>query len=289
MPKDKRRGQAWPHAARSEGKGVGKAPRKVAAGGDGARVADGTTRDTEQGKGKGTGRTRRGTSRAQRQAATEHMEWSGARSANTGAAKGMNTGTGGIRALAVRARAQVTVGGTHGVDRETKAWGPGRDPRARARATWAPGDRHDGAREPRGEGGAKGGGRGAGRPQLEVQPVRCIPPGIQQMPAHHTHHHHHHHAHLYNIDPDARDLIPPQPPRPQHQAALPAPRAEPARMAAAPATGGAGPAPAPQAQGLQGELVRGAEGARPWHQDKDAVPDPWGARLSPWWWMCTDG
>ena len=40
--------------------------------------------------------------------------------------------------------------------------------------------------------------------------MRCIPPGIQQMPTHHTHHHHHHHhAHLYNMDPDAGDLIPP--------------------------------------------------------------------------------
>ena len=56
--------------------------------------------------------------------------------------------------------------------------------------------------------GAQGGGRDEGRgaeggapPQADVQPVRCIPPGIQQMPAHHTHHHHHHHHHhLYNID-----------------------------------------------------------------------------------------
>ena len=41
--------------------------------------------------------------------------------------------------------------------------------------------------------------------------MRCIPPGIQQMPVHHTHHHHHHHHHLYNIDPGAGELIPPQP------------------------------------------------------------------------------
>ena len=51
--------------------------------------------------------------------------------------------------------------------------------------------------------GATGGGRSAGRgtgggapPQPDVQPLRCIPPGIQQRPAHNTHHHHHHHAHL---------------------------------------------------------------------------------------------
>ena len=40
--------------------------------------------------------------------------------------------------------------------------------------------------------------------------MRCIAPGIQQMPAHHTHSHHHHQTQLYNIDPNAGDLIPPQ-------------------------------------------------------------------------------
>ena len=77
--------------------------------------------------------------------------------------------------------------------------------------------------------GAQGGGRDEGRraesgapSQLDVQPVRCNPPGIQQMPAHHTHHHHHHHHHhLYNIDPDAGELVPPQPLRPRHQPAPP--------------------------------------------------------------------
>ena len=67
----------------------------------------------------------------------------------------------------------------------------------------------------------QGAGRGTGSeapPQTDVQPVRCIPPGIQQMPAHHAdhhhryHHQHHHHAYLYNIDPDTADLIPPNPP-----------------------------------------------------------------------------
>ena len=111
--------------------------------------------------------------------------------------------------------------------------------------------------------------------------MRCIPPGIQQMPAHHTHHHHHDHAHLYNITPHAGDLIPPQPPRPQHQPAPPALRAEPARMAAAPVAGGRGAAPAPQAQGPQGEPARGAEGARPWDRDWDAVRDPLGNEALP--------
>ena len=136
--------------------------------------------------------------------------------------------------------------------------------------------------------GAKGGGRSERRgtgsgapPQPDVRPVRCIPPGIQQMPAHHTQHHHHHHAHVYNIDPEAGDLIPPQPPRPQHQPAPPAPRAEPARMAAASAAVGRGAAPAPQAQGPQGEPARGAEGTRPWDRDLGTVPDPLGDQALP--------
>ena len=134
--------------------------------------------------------------------------------------------------------------------------------------------------------GARGGGpverRGAGGgapPQPDVQPVRCIPPGIQQMPAHHTHHHHQHHHHLYNIDPDAGELIPPQPPRTQHQPAPPAPRAEPAWMASA--GGGWGAAPAQQAQGPQGEPARGAGGARPWDRDWGTLPDPLGDEALP--------
>ena len=134
--------------------------------------------------------------------------------------------------------------------------------------------------------GAWGGGRVEGRgagggapPQPDVQPVRCIPPGIQQTPAHQTHHHQHHHHHLYNINPDAGELIPPQPPRPQHQPAPPAQRAEPARMASA--GGGRGAAATPQAQGQQGEPVRGAEGACPWDRDWGTVPDPLGDKALP--------
>ena len=139
----------------------------------------------------------------------------------------------------------------------------------------------------RGTGDAGGGwreGRGTGcggPPQPDVQPVRCIPPGIQQIPVHRIHHHHHHHAHLYNIDSDAGDPTPPQPPRPQHQPAPLAPRAEPARMAAASAAGGRDAAPAPQAQGPQGEPARGAEGGRPWDRDWDTVPDPLGHEALP--------
>ena len=100
--------------------------------------------------------------------------------------------------------------------------------------------------------------RGAGGgapPQPDLQPVRCIPPGIQQMPAHHTYHHQPHHAHLYNIDLDAGELIPPQPPRLQHQPAPRAPRAEPVRMASA--GGGAG-----RGAGAAGTGVAGGAGTR---------------------------
>ena len=134
--------------------------------------------------------------------------------------------------------------------------------------------------------GARGGGRVEGRgagggahPQPDVQPVRCIPPGTQQMPAHHTHHRHHHQHHLYNIDPDAGKLVPPQPSRPRHQPAPPAPRAGPARMASA--GRGQGTASAPQAQGQQGEPAQGVEGARPWDRDWGTVPDPLGDEALP--------
>ena len=124
--------------------------------------------------------------------------------------------------------------------------------------------------------------RGGPPLQPDVQPVRCILPGIQQMPAHHTHHHHHHHAHLYNIDMDAGELIPSKPPRPQHQPAPPAPRAEPARMAAALAGGERrGAAPAPQAQGPQGELTRGAGGPGPPARYWGTVRDPYGDEALP--------
>ena len=112
--------------------------------------------------------------------------------------------------------------------------------------------------------------------------MRCIPPGIQQMPAHHTHHHHHHHNHhLYNIDPDAGELVPPKPPRPQQQPAPPAPRAEPARMAST--ERGRGAALAPQPQGQRGEPAGGAEGPRPWDRDWGTVPDPLGEVYG---WLC---
>ena len=49
-------------------------------------------------------------------------------------------------------------------------------------------------------------------------------------------------------------------------------------MAAAPAARGQGAAPAPQAQGPQAEPARGAEGARTWDRDWDAIPDPLGGK-----------
>ena len=119
--------------------------------------------------------------------------------------------------------------------------------------------------------------------------MRCIPPGIQQMPAHSTHHHHHHNNHLYNIDPGAGELIPPQPPRPQQQPAPP--RAESGAGADGLGGGGRGAASAPQVQGQRGEPARGAEGARPWDRDWGTGPDPLGEEALPlvgevYGWLC---
>ena len=266
MPRGMRREWASAHAARSKGVNTDGAPRPAAAEGDRAQAADGATQGREPERGQGTGRAHRGAGRA-----SGCMERSEGRWASAGAAKSKGTGTGRARAPAVQDRAWVTGGGTHGTGRGTEAWGLEGGQRARARAPRAPRDRQDRAWEPRG--GRRVGEREAGGgapPQPDVQPVRCIPPGIQQMPAHHIHHQ----AHLYNIDPDAGELIPPQPPRPQHQPAPLAPRAEPARMASE--AGGWGAAPAPQAQGPQGEPARGAGGARPWNRVLGTVADPLG-------------
>ena len=118
--------------------------------------------------------------------------------------------------------------------------------------------------------------------------MRCIPPSIPQMPAHHTHHHHHHHAHLYNIDLHAGDLIlwdcvpvpvtgpgslcPPRrlPLRPlclRRQRQPPPPAAKAAASRAGSALGAGG-----------GWLVLGSGGL-----------GGWGVRPSPWWWRCTGG
>ena len=177
----------------------------------------------------------------------------------------------------------------------------GRDPRHGQGAGKGPKGKGKGAAGPKGQTGwgmgARGGGQaegrgaGSGAPQQpDSQPVRCIPPGIQPMPAHHTNHHHHHHHHLYNIDPNAGELVLPQPPRPQHQPAPPAPRAELARIASA--EGGRGAASVPQAQGQQGEPAGGAEGARPWVRDWGTVPDPLGEEALPlvgevYGWLCS--
>ena len=119
--------------------------------------------------------------------------------------------------------------------RGTAGAGPGRDLLYGSRGVGGrrgPKGKGKGATGPQGRAGqgmgAWGGGqvegRGAGStapPQPDVQPVRCFPPGIQQMPVRHTNHHHPHHARLYNIDPDAEELMPPQHPRPKHQPAPP--------------------------------------------------------------------
>ena len=87
--------------------------------------------------------------------------------------------------------------------RPSQALGAGRGPRGKASkgdaGPWGQAWRGIGAG---GEGQGAGRGTGSGAPpQPDVQPVRCIPLGIQQMPAHNAHHHHHHQAHLYTLVP----------------------------------------------------------------------------------------
>ena len=230
----------------------------------------------------------------------EQSSGSGRRDSGQGAGKGPGHGKG---AQGHGQGAQVQGAGRGEVgERAGQGVGDGRrDPRHGQGVGKGPKGKGKGAAGPKGQAGrgtgAQGGGRDEGRgakggapPQPDVQPVRCIPPGIQQMPAHHTHHHHHHHHHhLYNIDPDAGDLVPPQPPRHRHQPAAPAPGAEPARMASA--EGGRGAASAPQAQGQRGGPARGAEEGRPWDRDWGAVPDPLGGENLPlvgevYRWLC---
>ena len=287
VPRGTRRGRAGAHTARSEGANADGALRPAAAGGDRARAADIATQGREPGRGQGTKRARRGASRAPRRAPTGRMERSEGRWASAGPANGMGTGTGRARAPAVQARAWVRGGETHGTrDRSVEA---GKGTRGRGKGAVAP-------QGQAGRGmGARGGGRNRGRgpggeapPQPDVQPVRCIPPGIQQMPAHHTHTHHHHHAHLYIIAPDAGKLIPPQPPRPQHPPAPRAPRAEPARMASA--GGGTGRGAGAAGTGAAGGAgARGKGGPGPGTGTGARSRTLWGMRPSPWWWRCTGG
>ena len=129
--------------------------------------------------------------------------------------------------------------------------------------------------------------------------IRCIPHGIQQMPARHAHHHH---QPIYNIDHDMGDLIPPTHPQPPRQPptclhgnaphdpvhAAREPRAEPAQMAAARAARGSGAEPLRLAQQPRAEPAQGAVGtARPAEAQSDrvrnwdAVPDPLGSKVLP--------
>ena len=161
--------------------------------------------------------------------------------------------------------------------------GAGKGPKGKGKGAVGPPEQTAWGMGAVGGGRSEGGGTGGGAPpQPDVQLVRCIPPGIRQMLANHTHHHHHHHAHLYNIDPDAGDSIPHQPPRPEHQRPPPpAPSAEPARMAAASAVVGRDTARSPRTKGPQRAPERGAEGAWPWDRDWQTVPDPLGAEAPP--------
>ena len=148
----------------------------------------------------------------------------------------------------------------------------------------------------RGMGAMRGGrseerGTGGGvPPQPDVQPARCIPPVIQQMPAHHTHHHHHHHAHLYNMDPDAGDLIPPRPAGPQRQPAPPRFKGGAGADGRCLGGGGAGRGAGTTGTGTAGKAgarVQGGPGPGTGTGTRSQIP--WGMRPSPWWWRCMGG
>ena len=205
------------------------------------------TRESSQERTRGAGQGTRGREQG-RSSGGGQSAGSGRRDSGQGAGKGPGHGKG-AQGRGQGAQVQGAGRGTAG-ERAGEGLGDrGRDPRHGQGAGRGPKGKGKGATGPKGQTGrgmgarvgGQAGGRGAGGgapPQPDVQPVRCIPPGIQQMPAHHTHHHHYHHHHLYNIDPGAGELLPPQPPQPEHLPAPPAPRAEPARMASA--GGGAG-------------------------------------------------
>ena len=115
--------------------------------------------------------------------------------------------------------------------------------------------------------------KGGELPQPEVRAVRCIPPSIQQMPAHHAGHHHL--LPMYNIHPPMGALIPPEAPQAPQPAAPPRtrlhphdpapaarePRAEPAVMNPALAAQGSNTEPARVARERRAEPARGAVGA----------------------------
>ena len=247
-------------AAEGEGRCKGRAKTRLAAGrGAGSRGGPGHGRrqgGQVHGKGKGAGSGRGGghTRKAKARAAARRVQ---------GKVKGTDKAAGGRRRTGARDQGQ------------------GRDPRARREAaTRATADRDDGAQSWEGVGREKGTGRkrkeGGRAPQRNIQAVRCIPAGIQQMPAHHAHYHHR--RLLYNIDPSLGVLVPCQLPR--HQAsphggaphdpasAVRDPRAEPAPLPAAPAAQNSSAKPARMAAAPMAQKPR-----------TDPARELWGPRV----------
>ena len=151
----------------------------------GRGAADGVT-GRGQGRGRGTGRARGSAGRRPRCKGRSEGWWESERAGawwtrggtrGSGRGSGRGQGTGRVVRGAGRAPRRRGLGkggweseragvwGTRGGTRDT-GMGPERGPRARARArARAPRDRRDGAREPRGEGGARGGGQRAEHPR----------------------------------------------------------------------------------------------------------------------------
>ena len=215
------------------------------------RAADNETRDTAQGKGQGhekdTGASSsaRGQTQGREQnakAGSIGAHWAGPGAVGTrghsrvhGQGRGKDTGVNGA-GKDMGDRGQDPRYGPEGKGagvRQCQGFGAGRRPKGK-RGKGEVGPRGQAGRGVWARGDEQGVGRGTGSgapPQPDVQPVRCIPPGIQQMPAHHAHHHHHHQAHIYKMDPDAGDLYPPPgtpisagPPPARRRPARPRPR-----------------------------------------------------------------
>ena len=243
--------------------------------GEGQSAASGRC-DAGQGAGKGPGHGKGAQGREQGAKAGGH----GAHGAERGAVgeRGRSQGHG-------HGHRKGTGAGSAGqgaVDRERdprhgqgeRGVGAGKGPKGKGKGALGPQEQTGRGMGALGGGQSKGRGTGAGAPpQPDVQPVRCIPPGIQQMPAHHTHHHHHHHAHLYNIDPEAGELIPLNPPRPQHQPTPPR-RGRSRRGWPLPRRGGG-------AGRSSGAAATGAEGGAGARGRGGTVPDPLGDEAFP--------
>ena len=158
--------------------------------------------------------------------------------------------------------------------------GAGRGPKGKGKGATGPQGQAGRGMGARGGGRVEGRGAGGGAPsQPDVQPVRCIPPGIQQMPAHQPTTTTTTTTTFTTSTPTPQSSFPPNPHDPS--TSQPPPHRERSRRRWPQRGGGGEAAPAPQAQGPQGEPAQMAGGARPWDRDWGTVPDPLGDEVLP--------